>query len=368
MNMFPTMQRQASSDSRMAMYYIEEDSGLQVLIASTPQTIKIMNEPELCGLPFQDTLSYALYEVIRYLHEANEAVGQAMRDNPLDVLYILRGGLNFDLHRSLTKTTLKMPEVSFVSSQRIGTNGAFTIGESSYEKWSIQSNSLLCVGDICATGTTLINSLDRLFARYDIEEKKPKWLLIITVGTFESLARLRNYCAKLLDAQSPYLEGLTVVFLEQLFSLYRGGDQLAPSHLSYTDFFRQNPYVAIEFEIASLNSYLCFLERCAIYDGGSRAFEPNIYLHNLKNYWVQFSRLSQTLDMASLLRTKTSLFDYRQGFANWCQGRPWAHSTSTSVLQDMYERGNHALEQLLATPLADICEERIVGLGAHIEE
>ena len=88
------------------MYDLVPANDLQVLIASTPQTARILTEPEICGVAFQDILSEALKSIIHYLYGLDEGIGQALRRNPLDVLYILRGGLNFDLHRSLTRRHL----------------------------------------------------------------------------------------------------------------------------------------------------------------------------------------------------------------------------------------------------------------------
>src|SRR5258708_14622279 len=204
----------------VVLYEVLPDEGIETLIASTPQVSQILNNPEICSIVFQKMLSAALHNVIEHLYRTDDnKLTQIMKSSPIDVLYILRGGLNFDLHGSLAEITSTLPEVTFLSSQRVASINGFEIGESTYRKWSIQDEALLCVGDISATATTLKNVLDEAIIRYGNEGKKPKGLLIFTIGTSRVRDMLISYQEKLRDAWSPNFLRVTVIFLEEIFSL-----------------------------------------------------------------------------------------------------------------------------------------------------
>ncbi len=87
-----------------------------------------------------------LRKIVRsVLYHSSVRLAAAADEAPIDVLYILRGGLNYNLHQILTKVTRRHPEVSFLSSQRTSTEENFVVTESDYEKWSIQNDAVLCL-------------------------------------------------------------------------------------------------------------------------------------------------------------------------------------------------------------------------------
>src|SRR5579864_8335646 len=134
-------------------------------IVSTPASVGIITTPECVGVAFQRQLSTAIRTVVRELRRFGKC------ETPNDVLYILRGGLNFDLHASLSESNYLLPEVSFISSQRVESGAGFSIGENSYSKWNIQDCATLWVGDIVATGITLQTSIAQAIAEYERQAK-----------------------------------------------------------------------------------------------------------------------------------------------------------------------------------------------------
>jgi len=293
-----------TSENEVTFYTVPCDD-VEILLSSTPEAIEIFDRPECVGVDFQAKLSESITRTLAasYKLGLGSHAGN-MEAGPMDVLYLLRGGLNFDLHRSLTEVAGRLPEVSFLSSQRVeNVNSAdgFDIGEASYEKWSIQDQSLLCIGDISATGTTLEHALSRARSAYAREGKRPRRLLIVTIGTSRLIPRLAKVQAELRSAWSPWFDGITVLYLDGIFTLYERDAALSKTHLSFTDFFRKEAPRSIEFEEKNLSNPVSFLERCAIYDGGSRSFEPATYLRNLLFYWRRLFEERKELDIRSLL-------------------------------------------------------------------
>ena len=182
------------ADKNVTLYEIFPDSGIETLIASTPHTRKILREPEIRSVEFQTLLSHGLHSIIKsLLLSETTQVSSLLRSYPVDVLYILRGGLNFDLHRNLYDVTKTLPEVSFLSSQRIINAQGFSIQEASYQKWSIQDDALLCIGDISATATTILHALNHVVKRYKQQNKRPRWLLFVTIGASDVLDTMRGF-------------------------------------------------------------------------------------------------------------------------------------------------------------------------------
>lgn len=351
--------RRIVQSSNATLYEIPSSDDIDTFIISTPQTIQILNHPEICGISFQKMLSSALHTILDQLYKmGGSRLAVLMRSSPIDIFYILRGGLNFDLHRSFAEVTFSLPEVTFLSSQRVASNSGFEIGESGYRKWSIQDEALLCVGDISATATTLKHVLDEAILRYSSERKKPKGLVVFTIGTSHVRDMLISYQEKLKEVWSPDFQGTTLVFLEEIFHLYTGEPSLAKTHLPFTDFFRKDFPSSLEFENESLSEPVCFLERCAIYDGGSRSFEPSVYLRNLHNYWASLKEDSN-LTVMRLLELKSNLVDYRYNFEEWLQKRHWWAKIDENELRLLHAKGQRSLTDLTSRSLAEISEGRL---------
>ena len=352
------IEQNGDMDGNAALYEIFPGSGIETLIASTPHTRKILREPEVRSVEFQHLLSHGLHSIIRSLLMSQKTqVASFLQSQPVDVLYILRGGLNFDLHTNLHDVTHTLPEVSFLSSQRIISPQGFSIQEASYQKWSIQDDAILCIGDISATATTILHALSHVMRRYNQQHKKPRWLLFITIGASDVLDTMRAYQETLQQMWGPQC-GMTIVFIEQALSLYKGDTALEGIHLPHTDFFRKGYLSAPEFEYDSLTHPISFLEQCAIYDGGSRAFEPRSYMEELRDYWERLLEHAQTLPMDVLLSLKSNLMDYKRPYDEWVQrGEGW--HISEQRLRALYEQGQEALSYLHAHSLQDLCEQRL---------
>lgn len=331
---------------------------IEVFLASTKETTDLLIYPEICGISFHDKLVMGLHRILKALNSSHASlIRKPLSSFPIDVLYILRGGLNFNLHRIIEQITNSLVEVSFVSSQRIGTQDAFEIGEDSYSKWSIQDQSILCIGDICATGTTLQHALHKALLQYKRQNKKPYWLLIVTIGTNCLTEMLLNYVNTLSASLNLELKGVTVIYLENVFHLFSGEQRLA-AHLPLTDFFRKEYPRTLEVEQKSLINYHCFLERCAIYDGGSRTFEPHTYLENLLKYWNTLGNTRQNI--SELLSIKTDIGDYELNFDEWLKRRPWWINLETpKKLTMLHQMGRKSLESLKKQSLFDLAQSRI---------
>ncbi len=347
-----------------AICKIGQYRGLEVLLVSSQPSIDIINTPECVGRHFQEKMSLALGNIAQLL--LGERIGNALASSPCDVIYVLRGGLNFNLHQVLASATGRNPEVSFLSSQRIEKGDGFEIAESEYSKWSIQDCAVLCIGDICATGTTVSHAISAAVAQYCREGKVPQWLLIVSIGTGHLLEVISERAEQLKKLWGPTFKGITVVYLEGIFTLYRNDPLLARSHLPNTDFLRKDAPRSLNLELDTLRSPYALLERCAIYDGGSRSFEPRTYLGNLTRYWQKLRDSYEGVSLHELLAVKSDALNYRLPYGQWKARTPWwGDEPDEAAVQKVYEMGQVALDELQTMTLQQCCEQRLKQIASR---
>lgn len=350
-------------ESATRLYQLPMNSAIEVFIATTEDSRRLLTTPECIGTLFQDGLSRAIQSTVKALITCGESkLGSIVAKYPSDVLYVLRGGLNFDLHRILASTLGYNPEVSFLSSQRTLVASTPQITETGYSTWSLQRNSILWLGDISATGATACRALNAAISRYEQIGSSPTWVVLITIGTRDSLQKLTNEFSRITDSGRVRVVGMTVVFLEGVFALFKGSSALDRIHLPYTDFFRKASYCAPEFERASLSNPVSLFERCVVYDGGSRAFEPGAYSRNLRQYWKSLAESDSTVTAETVLAMKSNLLDYRKAYAEWAVSEAATMCVDDDCRMQLYELGVSALAGDSMTDLRSICEKRLTML------
>jgi hypothetical protein len=139
-------------------------------------------------------------------------------------------------------------------------------------------------GDVVATGTSLKHGLMKLSeglarsCRYNS-------ITFFTIGggvSGEIMAEWR----KLIESRQGAPLKATVVYFEGIFGV-AGPRTPVSIKLDGTDLLRRDGVMAPEFIESQYESPLYPLERCTIYDAGSRAFHVPEYLEDVVDYWRQ---------------------------------------------------------------------------------
>jgi hypothetical protein len=232
----------------------------------------------------------------RKLASASAKALEALRANGLftgtehstSVLTILRGGLNFGLRDALADAfRWNKHGTWFISAQRQLTDpssGAWKIVEDSYTKMTPEGEMDIVFGDVVATGTSLKHGLMKL-AEGISRSNRYNSITFFTIGggvSGEIVAEWR----KLIEARQGAPLTATVVYFEGIFGV-AGPRTPVTIKLDGTDLLRRDGVMAPEF-IESQYESPCFpLERCTIYDAGSRAFHVAEYLSDVLDYWRQ---------------------------------------------------------------------------------
>jgi len=275
---------------RLSLYALPGPGKIDAFVASTPETRRICNDPRCVGLDYTRSLSMACAAVLK---AGAGRLGLVERETV--VVNILRGGLNFGLREALADAFGWNVHAScFLSAQRArnAEGDGWHMTENTYRKLRFPQSVSLVIGDVVATGTSLAYALDTLVEAAHVDGVQLKRIVFFTYGGEKAKEIL-----EVVDARCrglfPGYAGTSLFFLEGVFAV---ADRTTPLAIKIpgTDLLRRDAVMAPEF-IASQDEDPAFaLERCVIYDAGSRAFAPDEYAEDVIDYWRKTKELARS--------------------------------------------------------------------------
>jgi len=274
----------------------------QTLLASTPQSRSICNDPLIYGLEYTESLKTACHNVL-------QLVDLPLVETETTVVHLLRGGLNFGLRQALGSAYGWNKHGScFLSAQRhrVSNSEDWRIAESEYRKFAIPSKVSLVLGDVVASGTSLQHALLTMIDAIKHRGAELCSILFFTIGGHRSEAVFQELEERIL-AEHPNYKGSTVIYFEGRFPVASPETPLRIK-LTGTDLLRHGDTMAPEFLESQYQNPMFPVERCTIYDAGSRAFEPEVYLEDVLEYWKAVLALDP-LSFADYLAERCPLLD-----------------------------------------------------------
>lgn len=265
-----------TQNADIALYELEKTGSTERYILSTPETRAICNDPFVLGIDYTQKLQTACAKALK-------ALGAPCTETQALVLNILRGGLNFGLREALaTAHNWNRPTSAFISSQRAcDEDGNWHITENRYQKVYVPEQAHIFCGDVVATGVSLEHALQKILELAREQEQEVSGLTFFTIGgprTEEILAKLPV--------------PTRVIYIEGIFKVADEKESLQIA-LPGTDLLRNPSLLAPEFAKSQAENPAYPLERCTIYDAGSRAFHVSEYLEDVHDYWQQVLTLAQ---------------------------------------------------------------------------
>ncbi len=263
------------------------------LIVTTPESRSVCNDPFVVGVDYTEKLETACTRAFELL---DPSVDLGLDETSCTVLHILRGGLNFGLRNALNRAYgWNRHSSAFISAQRARSSGNpedWYITESSYQKVYSSPATGIVFGDVVATGTSLEFALRQLM--YIVGEQKHRIVTVVffTIGGFRSEEIVNDIAAECRKA-FPNFRKAVVAYLEGRFDV---ATPESPHRIKFTgtDLLRSNSQLAPEFLESQYDNPAYPLERCTIYDAGSRAFHLSEYLEDVSDYWTQTATLARS--------------------------------------------------------------------------
>lgn len=273
----PTLNGEASSEKRCRRF-----------IASTPETRSICNDPTVAGCEYTDKLRTACARILA-------GYDFCLQERQTVVLNILRGALNFGLREALASAYgWNRHNTSFISAQRARDTKdveSWHITENGYKKIYFPHETSLVMGDVVATGTSLHFAMKEIVSIAQKQHSSLRNIVFFTYGgkkAEEIFSEIDAECRKLFpDYNQTY-----VIYLEGRFIV---PDVTTPLtiRLTGTDLLRRNALMAPEFIESQYEQPSYPIERCIIYDAGSRAFWLPEYVEDVIGYWRQNLKLAR---------------------------------------------------------------------------
>lgn len=292
------------SNSNISLYALNDQYQSQIrrFIFSTAETRAIINDPFVFGTSYTQKLQKGLEY---FFQEYKTYWPFPLNEEKINVMHFLRGGLNFNIRDALANIYHWTKHgASFLSSQRaVDENGRWYIIEDSYEKITIRQGNVVMVGDVTATGVTLDHGLNTLTKLVKEQKGSIKYMVFFTIGCHKAEKVLEKY-NELWQKVFADFQGMDLVYIEGKFHL---ADTKTPVTIKTlgTDLLKRNAILTPEL-IASQKQKITFpLEKCAIYDAGSRAFDIPVYLREVIDYWKQNMKLArQGMTIEKLLQER----------------------------------------------------------------
>lgn len=295
-----------SKNNSLSLYEatVKGTNRTRCFVVSTPQSQRICNDPFLTGLAYTQALRQACAGALLALRDAD--VMQLTEDDTT-VLHILRGGLNFGLREALGDAFGWNDHASaFISAQRARrspNSEDWIITESDYKKIHLLKRNNIVFGDVVATGSSLEFALQRLRDEAVKTKVAIESLVFFTIGgprSHEILSSLSSNLAELF----PGYKGSVVVYFEGIFAVATNQSPLSIK-IDGTDLLRRDSLLAPEFVASQYQAPSFPIERCTIYDAGSRAFDPCEYFHDIADYWRKTLELArQGMSYARLVQER----------------------------------------------------------------
>ena len=321
-------------------------------VLSSPGTRQLMAFPEVVGLDSYLASLPATEAAIKYLFPKKKGVN-------VDILTILRGGLNYPVEEACHTCGIPVRDIHFLSCERIIKNKVITGLEIKYEKVRPSRDRILIMGDIIATGDTLRKCIED-FADYFLRnDGSLRRIIFFTVGGTRAIDLMEGMADKF-RSLFPGFEGFDCFFYEGIFTVYEGKG-VSGINVRDIDFGWKGGAVAPEFRSFIMDHPDALYERCIIYDGGARRYELPVHFREVLEYWDGILERSGKIDPVALTEEKL-------GYSSGVSYEDWLAVTHLSGdHQELYAREQKLLGKASALNLEKLAKRQIRAMEKLLE-
>lgn len=337
------------SKEKVAGYRVSGGDFLnQYYLVSAPGTRKLLNQPEVVGYEVYDCMLDATVGMMGYLNKAGWV-------RSANILSILRGALNYPLEESCYRSGIRIHDISFLSSERVFHDDEITGLEIKYSKLAAVPDSTLLIGDIIATGDTLVHCLHYVVDFYRKHQAKLRNIIVFTIGGNTGI-EIMEELTKEFRKFWPEFEGFIAVYYEGIFNTYKEKG-VSGINLPYVDFYWKDGIVTPEYRRQTLQNRNTLFEKCTIYDGGARRYEILDHIEEVLEYWEGM------LERADRINLK-ELTDEKLGYSTPVSLEEWKDYNHYKKLpeqlcEQLYEQERAYIRSLEGVTVKPIAEQRI---------
>lgn len=325
--------------------------GNRYFIISGEGTRRLMASPEVIGFDSYLSMLPETMAALHYLFPTGS-------DADVDILTILRGGLNYPIEEACYRVGIKVRDMHFISCERKIEEHVITGLDIRYEKLRITQDRTLVIGDIIATGDTLRMCLDQVLDRFRRKGGSIKKIVFFTIGGTRAIPLMESM-AQSIKALFPEFQGFECFFYEGIFTVYQDKG-VSGINVPDIDFGWNGGLVSPEFRRYIMDRPDSLFEKCIIYDGGARRYEIPVHFEEVFEYWYGILERADDIDMNDLVAEKL-------GYQGPLEYPEWLKVTGFANIPDAGLRQLWMDEQALcrrasAVSLKEIAERRLTEL------
>ena len=354
-------------DASLRFVGLQEDTSVYELLSreltnryfiiSGPGTRRLMAFPEVVGFDSYLSMLPATVAALRHLFPQGKG-------GDVDILTILRGGLNYPIEEACHRSGIRVRDIHFVSCERIIENHIITGLEIKYEKLRVKKDCTLVIGDIIATGDTLRLCLDQVVDRFRRRGGSLKRIIFFTIGGTRAIDLMEEKTAEIRRI-FPEFEGFECFFYEGIFTVYT--DQGATGiNVPDIDFGWKGGVVSPDFRRYVMDHPYSLLEKCIIYDGGARRYEIPVHFHEALEYWEGVWGRADRIDPVKLVAEKLG-YDHVLSFSEWLDVNHY-RDLMDERLKPLWAHETQLLENAAALSLETIAVQRIQAININLKQ
>lgn len=355
------------ADASLRHIGLHEDTSLYSLCApqllnryyllSGQGTRRLMAFPEVVGYDSYLATLPATVAALRHLYPSGQG-------GDVDILTILRGGLNYPVEEACFRTGIRVRDIHFVSCERIIEDHVITGLEIKYEKLRVTRDRTLVIGDIIATGDTLRLCLGQVIDRFRRRGGSLRRIIFFTIGGTRAVDLMEEMT---LDIRKifPEFEGFECFFYEGIFTVYEDTGA-SGINVPDIDFGWKGGIVSPGFRRFVLDHPYALLEKCIIYDGGARRYEIPVHFHEALEYWEGIWARADRIDPRALVAEKLG-YDRPLPYQEWLELNRFQHLPPEG-LKELWAAERDWLDHADALSLETIATQRINAINTILQQ
>ena len=326
-------------------------------VTSEAETRKLLNTPELVGYEVYNCLISSTSQMLYYLKEQKKVT-------TANILSILRGALNYPLEESCYREHIRVHDISFLSSERVFVEEEIAGLEIKYSKLTMVPDSTLLIGDIIASGETLIHCLRYVTDFYRSHGAKLRNIIIFTIGGTKGIEILEKLTQEIREFW-PEFEGFITIYYEGIFSTYQDKG-VSGINLPDVDFYWKDGIVAPEFRRETLSMCSPLFEKCIIYDGGARRYEIHEHVEEVLAFWEGILKRADQINFEELLAEKLG-HALEISYEDWIAVNHYQKIRRADT-RWLYQQERGYIESVRGMSLKELAEQRIAEFTGTLKK
>lgn len=326
-------------------------------VTSEAETRKLLNTPEIVGYEVYNCLIPSTSQMLYYLKEQKKVT-------TANILSILRGALNYPLEESCYREHIRVHDISFLSSERVFVEEEIAGLEIKYSKLTMVPDSTLLIGDIIASGETLIHCLRYATDFYRSHGAKLRNIIIFTIGGTKGIEILEKLTQEIREFW-PEFEGFITIYYEGIFSTYQDKG-VSGINLPDVDFYWKDGIVAPEFRRETLSMCSPLFEKCIIYDGGARRYEIHEHVEEVLAFWEGILKRADQIDFEELLAEKLG-HALEISYEDWIAVNHYQKIRRADT-RWLYQQERGYIESVRGMSLKELAEQRIAEFTGTLKK